>query len=67
LLDLWQVEHLEGEKFETFVERIGLARIREAVKDLRDLPPYAQAPDQYLDWGSTEQFKVQTGEGECAS
>ena len=67
LLDLWQEERLEGEKFETFVERMGLARIREAVKDLTDLPPHAQAPDQYLDWGSTEQFKVQTGEGECAS
>ncbi len=67
LLDLWQVERLEGEKFETFVERIGLARIREAVKDLTDLPPHTQAPDQYLDWGSTERFRVETGEGECAS
>ncbi|HWT77540.1 MAG TPA: nitrite/sulfite reductase, partial [Candidatus Methylomirabilis sp.] len=67
LLDLWQAERLEGEKFEIFVERVGLPRIREAVKDLTDLPPQAQAPEKYLDWGGTEQFKVQTGVGECAS
>jgi len=67
LLDLYQAERLEGEKFEAFVQRVGLARIREAVKDLTDLPPQVQAPDAYLDWGGTEQFKVQTGPGECAS
>ncbi len=67
LLDLWKEERLEGEKFEAFVERIGLPKIREAVKDLTDLPPQAEAPEAYLDWGGTEQFKVQTGEGECAS
>lgn len=67
LLDLWQAERLEGERFETFVERVGLARIREAVQDLVDLPSQTQAPDAYLDWGGTEQFKVQTGAGECAS
>ncbi len=67
LLDFYQTERLGGEKFEAFVERIGLPRIREAVKDLTDLPPQAQAPEKYLDWGGTEQFKVQTGAGECAS
>jgi len=67
LLDFYQAERLEGEKFEAFVERIGLPKIREAVKDLTDLPPQAQAPEKYLDWGGTEQFKVQTGVGECAS
>ncbi len=67
LLDLYQAERLAGEKFEGFVERIGLPRIREAVKDLTDLPPQVQAPDAYLDWGGTERFRVETGEGECAS
>jgi sulfite reductase beta subunit-like hemoprotein len=67
LLDLYQAERVEGEKFEAFVERTGLPRIREAVKDLTDLPPQAEAPDQYLDWGGTERFRVETGEGECAS
>jgi sulfite reductase beta subunit-like hemoprotein len=67
LLDLYQAERLEGEKFEAFVERVGMAKIREAVSDLTDLPPQAEAPDAYLDWGGTEQFRVETGEGECAS
>jgi sulfite reductase beta subunit-like hemoprotein len=67
LLDLYQAERLEGEKFEAFVERIGLPKIREAVKDLTDLPPQTEAPEAYLDWGGTEQFTVQTGVGECAS
>lgn len=67
LLDLYRAERLEGEKFEAFVERVGLPKIREAVKDLTDLPPQPQAPEAYLDWGGTEQFKVQTGVGECAS
>ena len=67
LLDLYQAERLEGEKFEAFVERIGLSKIREAVKDLTDLPPQTEALEAYLDWGGTEAFSVQTGVGECAS
>ncbi|HEY7676380.1 MAG TPA: nitrite/sulfite reductase, partial [Candidatus Methylomirabilis sp.] len=67
LLDLYQEERREGERFPAFVERIGLPKIREAVKDLTELPPRAEAPDPYLDWGGTESFSVQTGPGECAS
>ncbi len=67
LLDLYRAERLDGETFEAFVERLELARLREAVKDLTDLPAHAQAPDGYLDWGATGGFSVQTGPGECAS
>jgi sulfite reductase beta subunit-like hemoprotein len=67
LLELYQTERLEGEKFEVFVERVRLAKIREAVRDLTGLPPQVEAAEAYLDWGGTEQFRVQTGEGECAS
>ena len=67
LLDLYRAERLEAETFEAFVERVGLPRIREAVKDLTDLPAQAQAQDAYLDWGGTEGFHVQIGPGECAS
>ncbi len=67
LLDLYRAERLEEERFEAFVERVGLPRIREAVEDLTGLPPQAEAPEAYLDWGGTEQFRVQTGAGECAS
>ncbi len=67
LLDLYRAERVEGEKFEAFVERAGLRQIREAVKDLTDLPSEAEAPNAYFDWGGTERFRVETGPGECAS
>jgi len=67
LLDLYQAERVDGEKFEGFVERIGAARIRQAVKDLTDLAPQADAPDAYIDWGGEAQFRVKVGVGECAS
>jgi sulfite reductase beta subunit-like hemoprotein len=67
LLDLFHAERLPGERFEAFVERVGLPRIREAARDLTDLPPQAEAPDAYRDWGGSEAFSVQTGKGECAS
>jgi sulfite reductase beta subunit-like hemoprotein len=67
LLDLYRAERRDGETFEAFVDRFSLDRIREAVKDLTELPAHAQAPDAYLDWGGTEAFGVHTGPGECAS
>jgi len=67
LLDLYRAERLDGEKFEGFVERIGLSRIREAVKDLTDLPAPSESPGAYIDWGGTDPFRVKTGVGECAS
>jgi sulfite reductase beta subunit-like hemoprotein len=67
LLDLYRAERLEEERFEAFVERVGLPRIREAVKDLTDLLPQTESPEAYLDWGETESFQVQTGVGVCPS
>jgi sulfite reductase beta subunit-like hemoprotein len=67
LLDLYRAERREGEKFDGFVQRIGLPRIREAVKDLTDLPAPADAPNAYIDWGGSQPFQVKTGVGECAS
>ncbi|HSC70670.1 MAG TPA: nitrite/sulfite reductase, partial [Candidatus Methylomirabilis sp.] len=67
LLDLYHAERVDGEKFAAFVERIGAARIRQAVQDLTDLAPQADAPDAYIDWGGEGQFRVKVGVGECAS
>ena len=67
LLDLYRAERQDTEAFDTFVGRVGLARIREAVADLTELAGRAASPDAYLDWGGTERFNVQTGPGECAS
>ncbi|HZD06435.1 MAG TPA: hypothetical protein VE173_16100, partial [Longimicrobiales bacterium] len=67
LLDLYRAERREAERFAAFVERIGLPRIREHVRDLTDLPPEPEAPEKYQDWGSAGGFSVVTGPGECAS
>jgi sulfite reductase beta subunit-like hemoprotein len=67
LLDQYRAERQGAETFDTFVGRVGLVRIREAVKDLTELPGRAEARDAYLDWGGTEAFGVHTGPGECAS
>lgn len=67
LLDLYRAERREAERFAGFVERIGLSRIREYVRDLTDLPPEDEAPEKYHDWGSAEGLVVETGPGECAS
>jgi sulfite reductase (ferredoxin) len=67
LLDLFRSERLEGERFEAFAERVGLPRIRQAVKDLTELPVQTEAPDAYVDWGATDAFDVKTGVGECAA
>ncbi|OGB96008.1 MAG: hypothetical protein A2Z31_02120 [candidate division NC10 bacterium RBG_16_65_8] len=67
LLDLYRSERLDGERFEGFVERVGLPRIREAVQDLTELPVHADAPDAYVDWGGADDFRVESGAGACAS
>jgi sulfite reductase beta subunit-like hemoprotein len=67
LLELYQAERLDGERFDDFVDRLGIGKIRETVKELAALPPHSEAPEKYLDWGATEDFRVQTGAGECAA
>lgn len=67
LLALYRRERVEGEPFEAVVERLGLSAVRDAVVDLAELPPRAEAPEAYLDWNAEEAFHVQAGEGECGS
>ncbi len=67
LLDLYRAEGLEVETVEGFGERVGLARIREAIKHLTEPPPRAEAPDAWSDWGGTEAWGAHSGPAECAS
>lgn len=41
--------------------------VQEELGDLLTLPPPEVAPDKYIDWGSTEDYKVKTAKGECAA
>ncbi len=67
LLDLYRRERLDGEPFNAFVDRAGLERLRGALAPWTELPPSAEAPDKYLDWGSDKGFRLETGPGECAA
>ncbi|MFB3817181.1 MAG: nitrite/sulfite reductase [Candidatus Methylomirabilales bacterium] len=67
LLELYRRERVDGESFESVVDRLGVPALRDAVADLAALPPEAEAPEAYRDWNAEEAFRVQTGEGECGS
>ncbi len=66
LLDLYRCERVAGESFNAFVERGGAERLKEALAPWIELPPPAEAPDKYLDWGAERSFEIETGPGECA-
>ncbi len=67
LLELYRGERAAGEPFDLFVDRVGVERLAAAVEPWTRLPPPAEAPDKYLDWGAAERFTLETGPGECAS
>ncbi len=67
LLEIYRGERAAGEAFSAFVERAGVERMKGVVAPWTDLPPSAEAPDKYLDWGAEQDFKIETGPGECAA
>ncbi len=55
------------ESFQSWVSRIGKARVREMLKDLMDLPSFEQDPDMYRDWADPRLYTTgDMGVGECA-
>jgi len=67
LLALYRGERAAGEAFDGFVDRVGLERLAAVVEPWSELPPSADAPDGYLDWGADQPFALATGPGECAA
>jgi sulfite reductase beta subunit-like hemoprotein len=66
LLKLYRKEAVGGEPFSAVVTRVGIPAFRAAVRDLTELPPPAEAPDAYLDWGGGPMLDA-SGEGECGA
>ncbi len=55
------------ESFRGFVERLGKRSLREIIKPFMKVPPYAEAPEFYSDWGDVREFTMgDLGIGECA-
>jgi sulfite reductase beta subunit-like hemoprotein len=67
LLTRYRDERQAGEPFAAFVGRVGPERLQALVAPWAELPPRAEAPDKYLDWGADQSFKLETGPGECAA
>ena len=66
-LRLYEGERNDGEAFNDFVERLGVPRFEEEIKDLAMPADFSlETLDQFIDWNRAEPYKVERGEGECA-
>ena len=66
-LRLYEGERKDGEAFNDFVERLGIARFEEEIKELSMPADFSlDTLDQFIDWNRAEPYKVERGEGECA-
>jgi sulfite reductase (ferredoxin) len=66
LLGRYSVERDMGEQFADWVARVDPKTLKADLKQFDAMPSLAEDPDFYTDWGNTQRFVVQLGEGECA-
>jgi sulfite reductase (ferredoxin) len=66
-LRLYEAERKDSEPFNDFVERLGIARFEEEIKELSMPADFSlETLDQFIDWNRAQPYKVERGEGECA-
>ena len=57
----------QTETFYDFTTRVGKRALREMLQGLTGVPPHAESPDFYRDWGDPREFGIgDMGVGECA-
>ena len=67
LLDNYQQDRQDGEKFKSFVKRMGTGYFEEYLADFKDVGPLDREHIQnYMDWDKTILYTLERGEGECA-
>ncbi|MCU1277207.1 MAG: Ferredoxin--nitrite reductase [bacterium] len=66
LLELYQKERSDGEAPLTYFRRVAPDVVKKAVADLAELDPATAKPEDWLDHGDDQPFKVAIGQGECA-
>jgi dissimilatory sulfite reductase (desulfoviridin) alpha/beta subunit len=66
-LELYQIERAGEENFAAFVNRVGLARLRQRLEPLTRVDAPEAEPALYRDLGTSRQFKVEARRGECAA
>ncbi len=67
LLALFRDERGPDETALAFFKRVAPERVEAAVADLVTFNPADLAPEDYMDLGSSEPFRFEIGEGECAT
>lgn len=64
---LYESDREDGEVFNSFVERVGTARMEEEVKELTMPVDFSlDTMQMFIDWQRSDPYKVERGEGECA-
>jgi len=66
-LELYQTERASGENFAVFVNRVGLARVRQRLEPLTRVGAPEAEPALYRDLGAERPFKLEARRGECAA
>jgi ferredoxin-nitrite reductase/sulfite reductase (ferredoxin) len=66
IVDLYRQDKQGSESFRTFLARIEVPRVKDAVQPLTTLESHDKAPELYRDHGQEGDFKVHVGTGECA-
>jgi sulfite reductase (ferredoxin) len=65
--DFWLRERQPGERLQAFIQRVGRARLKTLLDDLREVPSYEADPSFYRDWGDAREYTIgDMGVGECA-
>ncbi|HKC26310.1 MAG TPA: nitrite/sulfite reductase [Thermoanaerobaculia bacterium] len=67
VLALYRKERGEGESAAAFLARVSADRLKEELRDLEPLTPETARPEDFVDLGESEAYRVETKEGECAT
>ncbi|MCG8424898.1 MAG: nitrite/sulfite reductase, partial [Proteobacteria bacterium] len=64
---LWMDRREPDEPLQVFIKRLGRAKLKKALDDLRSVPAYEEDPSFYIDWGDAREYTIiDKGTGECA-
>ena len=67
LTEKYVAEKRADESFQAYCQRIGKVALKAVIDPFTKVPPHAENPDFYSDWGDTRQYTIgDLGVGECA-
>ena len=65
IVEKYASEREPGQDFRSWLSQVGIETIEAEVEEIGRLRPYAEAPEDYIDWDEDVQFQVKLGRGEC--